>query len=78
MIFPTRLSEVRKLKKLSTKDMASILNISIRTYQRYEQGTREPKYDTLLIISNYLDVSLDYLFGRTDNPEINRWRACTD
>lgn len=71
MIFPTRLSEVRKLKKLSTKDMASILNISIRTYQRYEQGTREPKYDTLLIISNYLDVSLDYLFGRTDNPEIN-------
>lgn len=52
--------------------MASILNISIRTYQRYEQGTREPKYDTLLIISNYLDVSLDYLFGRTDNPEINR------
>lgn len=72
MIFPTRLSEVRKLKKLSTKDMASILNISIRTYQRYEQGTREPKYDTLLIISNYLDVSLDYLFGRTDNPEINR------
>ena len=72
MIFPTRLSEVRKLKKLSTKDMASILNISIRTYQRYEQGTREPKYDTLLIISNYLDVSLDYLFGRTDNTEINR------
>lgn len=71
MIFSTRLSEVRKLKKLSTKDMASILNISIRTYQRYEQGTREPKYDTLLIISNYLDVSLDYLFGRTDNPEIN-------
>lgn len=72
MIFPTRLSEVRKLKKLSTKDMASVLNISIRTYQRYEQGTREPKYDTLLIISNYLDVSLDYLFGRTDNPEINQ------
>lgn len=72
MIFSTRLSEVRKLKKLSTKDMASILNISIRTYQRYEQGTREPKYDTLLIISNYLDVSLDYLFGRTDNQEINR------
>lgn len=29
-------------------------------------------FDSLVKIADYLDCSVDYLLGRTDNPEINR------
>ena len=29
-------------------------------------------HDSLARIADYLDCSVDYLLGRTDNPEINR------
>ena len=31
-----------------------------------------PKADNLAKIADYLDCSVDYLLGRTDNPEINK------
>lgn len=31
-----------------------------------------PKADNLAVIADRLDCSVDYLLGRTDNPEINR------
>ncbi len=31
-----------------------------------------PKADNLAKIADYLDCSVDYLLGRTDNPEVNR------
>ena len=34
--------------------------------------TSMPKADNIAKIADYLDCSVDYLLGRTDNPEINR------
>ena len=48
------------------------LNISQNAISQYETGSREADYKTLVAIADYFDVSLDYLFGRTDNPDINR------
>lgn len=31
-----------------------------------------PKADNLAKIADYLDCSVDYLLGRTDNPDINK------
>lgn len=31
-----------------------------------------PKADNLAKIADYLDCSVDYLLGRTDNPEVNK------
>ena len=39
---------------------------------RYETCAREADYQTLLDIADFFNVSLDYLFGRTDNPKINK------
>lgn len=35
-------------------------------------GVQEPDFTSLVKIADYLDVSVDYLLGRTDNSEVNR------
>lgn len=48
------------------------LNISQNAISQYETGIREADYKTMIAIADYFDVSLDYLFGRTENPNISR------
>ncbi|EGP4751900.1 helix-turn-helix domain-containing protein [Enterococcus faecium] len=60
------LTNLRKEKGLKQTDMALLLKINNRQYQRYESGDSDPKLDTLIALADYFDVSLDYLVGRTD------------
>jgi transcriptional regulator with XRE-family HTH domain len=48
------------------------LHISQRTYSHYENGTRNIPTDILIHIADLYNVSIDYLFERTKNKEINR------
>lgn len=61
-----RLKELRKEKGLTLEQMAIDLDTTKVTLSRYENGIREPKNDTLNLLANYFGVSIDYLFGRTD------------
>lgn len=72
MDFPTRLKELRSARNLSQKAVAESVGMAPVAYQRYEYGTREPAFPNLLALADYFNVSLDYLTGRTDNPEVNR------
>ena len=72
MSFPKRLVELRKNHSFTQKQVYEGVGMSPIGYQRYEYGTREPAYQQLLSLANFFNVSLDYLVGRTDNPEINR------
>ena len=45
-------------------------NLSLRAYQYYERGQREPTASVLIALADYFDVSIDYLVGRTDNPKL--------
>ena len=67
-----RLIELRNKNNLLQKDVATAINLSVVGYQRYEYGTREPAYKNLLALADYFDVSLDYLVGRTDNPNSHK------
>ncbi|MBD5130334.1 MAG: helix-turn-helix transcriptional regulator [Ruminococcaceae bacterium] len=67
-----RLKELREKRKLSQVRLAIELDLNQNSISRYENGTREADYRTLLAFADYFNVSLDYLFGRTDNPEINK------
>lgn len=67
-----RLKELRKKRQLSQIRLSIDLNMNQNTISRYENGTREADYKTLILIADYFDVSIDYLLGRTDNPKINR------
>lgn len=62
----TRLKELRKEKGYTLEQMANDLNTTKVTLSRYENGTREPKSETLNVLSDYFNVSIDYLFGKTD------------
>ena len=71
-MFNKRLREMRMKRKLTQQMTADSADIALRTLQNYEQGIREPSYDILVKLADTLDVSLDYLFGRTDDPESHR------
>ncbi len=62
----TRLKLLRKEKGITLEEMARDLNTTKVTLSRYENDTREPKSETLNSLSDYFNVSIDYLFGKTD------------
>ena len=63
-----RLKELRKNRKISQLKLALDLNMNQNSISRYENGTREADYSTLIKFADYFDVSIDYLLERTDNP----------
>ena len=71
MSFAERLTNLRKSRKLTQKEVYDAVKLSAMGYQRYEYGEREPAYQKLLALANFFDVSIDYLVGRTNNPAIN-------
>ncbi len=54
----------REASNLTQKALAEKLKITVRAYQRYEAGEREPKLDILIMLADVFQVSLDELAGR--------------
>ena len=59
-----RLKELRKSKKMTQKQMAEALQITLRQYQRYESGNQTTTLENLIKMADFFGVSLDYLIGR--------------
>lgn len=64
--FSARLKELRKEKGVKQIDMAELLSCTDRHYQRIEYGTINVQALTLITLSDYFGVSIDYLLGRTE------------
>ena len=62
------LVNARKALKKTQQEMADYLGISRQAYSNYENGKREPDYETLLKLGEYLDCSIDYLLGKKSDP----------
>lgn len=65
-----KLRELRKALGKRQMDIAHELNLSPQVYCNYENGQREPSYDTLCKLAEYFGVSVDYLLGRTDDINV--------
>lgn len=65
-----RLKELRKAKGISQLKLAMDLNTNQNTISRYETGEREPSINELIKIADYFGVSIDYLVGRSDTPNM--------
>lgn len=61
-----RIAELRKGAGISQAQLASHLHVCGSTVGMYEQGRRVPGIEILIAISDYFDVSLDYLITGTD------------
>lgn len=70
MRFYERIKQLREQKGWTQNKMASILGISKSTYVKYERGEREPRYGTLVALSELFQVSIDYLLGKSETDNI--------
>ena len=68
--FGQRLKEVRKGNGLTQKQLAEKIGSTERGVRSYELGTMKPGLDVILSILDNVNVSADYLLGRTDNPNV--------
>ncbi len=68
-VIVVRLKELRKKRNITQLKLAMDLNMNQNTISRYENGEREAGYKELILLADYFNVSIDYLLGRTDNPE---------
>lgn len=64
--FGNRLKRIRKAKKITQNNLAKNIHVAQSTIANYENNIRFPGSDKLKQISDYLDVSIDYLLGLTD------------
>lgn len=62
------IKEVRERARLTQKECADLLGISLRAWQSYEQGVSEPKFEMICKIADKFNVSVDYLLGRPVPP----------
>lgn len=67
MEFGRLIKELRIAEGLTIKQVATAIEVNVRSYNYYEQSMREPSLETLKKICDFFDVSADYLLGRTDN-----------
>ena len=66
-----RLRDLREDRDLLQRQVAERLRCSQRGYSNYERGERDIPTDILIRLSEFYDVSVDYLLGLTNNPRRN-------
>lgn len=66
ILFCERLLQLRKEKALTQLDLAKILNTTQRRISYLEQGKVEPDLTTLVALSQFFEVTTDYLIGIKD------------
>ena len=68
MTYSEGLKRFRKDFKVTQKQAAKAAGILEQAYQVYEYG-RDPAVSVLCKLADTFNVSLDYLVGRSDNPQ---------
>ncbi len=64
-----RLRALRESVKLSQNKLAGMIGVRQSSINRYENGQSVPSVQTFRWYADYFDVSMDYIFGRTDKPQ---------
>ena len=64
-----RIRALREGVNLSQTKIAKLVGTTQSSIGRYECDDSDPPFSTLIWYADYFDVSLDYIFGRTEKPE---------
>ena len=68
-IIAERLRTLREGVRMSQAQIASLVGTTSTSIGRYENQIGMPPHKTLLWYADYFDVSMDYIYGRTDKPQ---------
>lgn len=68
MSYYHRLKDLREDSDLTQKQVAEFLVCNRQVYARYERGLREIPVSMLIKLADFYKTSVDYILGRTDNP----------
>lgn len=61
-----RLKQLRQENGYSQEELAKLLNTSRSRIGMYEQGRRQPDFEMQEAIADLFNVTIDYLFGRSE------------
>ena len=61
MNFKNNLKKLRQLNNLTQQNIADLIGINLQSYQKYEQGDREPKFSILEKLKIVLNCTYDDL-----------------
>jgi transcriptional regulator with XRE-family HTH domain len=77
-IFIERLKELIKQKGLEQKQLGERIGVPQQTINSWFRGQATPKLSKLCELADALNVSLDYLVGRSDDPKVRRPKTRTE
>lgn len=69
---------IREKRNINQVKIAVDLKISQESISKYETGKAFPSKDILIKLADYLNCSIDYLLGRTDNPTVKYYEIFLD
>lgn len=72
MDYADRILNLRRSRGLTQRQLAGDIGLSEIGIRSYEGRYRKPAHDALVALADFFNVSIDYLVGRTDNPQISR------
>ena len=64
-----RIKTLREGVRMSQAQIAALVGTTSTSIGRYENKIGLPPHKTLLWYADYFDVSMDYIYGRTDKPQ---------
>ena len=70
--FSERIKLLREERGLTQSALGEIIGVKRFSIYSYEKGRACPDMRGLIALADYFNVSMDYLAGRTDDPDINR------
>lgn len=69
MSFSKNLKDLRKKYNKTQKDLAVYLNVTRPTIAGYETKNKEPDFERLILISEYFDVTIDFLLKGSEKAQ---------
>lgn len=61
--FPIRLKQARMAKRLKQIDLSRLTGLGQSVISQFERNARKPAHESLLLLSQALQVSIDYLLN---------------
>lgn len=74
--FVKNLKTIRTARGLNQNQVAELLSISPRVYNRWERGSAIPRLDTLVRLADIFNVTLDELSGRKEPQNRDELKVC--